>query len=203
MGIQWSNRFATLYMVIGAAEPIERDRLIGILRPVIGRDWTSSQYPVMHFATPNVVLETERVEDDYAIDSWVVRGGPYDGMQLASMEGYDPTRDRPPLPSPRPSFVTAMKWNIRRRDNLRATRDVIRQPFTAMRTAVRAALPDASLMNLTGAPYGEAISGDRGVPLTPPLPPEPAREGVANGDGVPWGALLAGAGMLLLAATRS
>jgi hypothetical protein len=129
------------------------------------------------------VLAVRTQEDEFG--GAVVQGGPFDGVDVSEDTKY----------------ITALKWNLRNRAQTKITSEMlgaIRAEWRATRRELGA--EGYPVISWSLKPYGAPLSGDRGIPTTPPLPARPAphvvidpkRPDAPKGKPFPWAKVVAG-----------
>ena len=172
-------RWGTLYLMVAGPTTFDRQDLIYFAQPVLSGAFEAPQAPAVYQATPAIQ------EDDSGF--FEVISGPFRGSLFAE------SGER---------IISALKWNVRRRDNMEVTPEFAGQIRAAIRREV---LPEIrnqgwGTYGFSFAPYGQRLSGDKGVPQTPTIPGAPisASQMGKKKSKIPW-ALAAIAGVLALA----
>jgi len=169
--IRWDQQFATLYVLVAGQKPMTAEKFLSRVNPHLSAKFQPSPRRLAVQSVP--IVTQELVETDEGeirprqpgdpivlVESAVisVTGGPFDGLVVRRGDRY----------------ITGAKMNLRMKD----------PPATVDRLATfRANELRAMGSSLSGAgydvqtstirPYGQSISGDRGIPPTPALPPDP------------------------------
>lgn len=176
----YAEQFATMFLAVAGDYPMGEDEVIAYMAPMLRGTFSSSQYPSIE----SVAIQT--VEDEYG--TFQVQGGPWVGRDITGEDAQ---------------YITGVKWNLRSKAQDKVTSELIGK----VRTAWRATRNDIKgqgyeVLNWSLKQYGQALTGDHGVPTTPPLPPRksPVIEPTKPPDWVdgptkkfPWGWLIAGA----------
>lgn len=176
----WTDQWATLFFVVIGRRPLAQEEVLELVGPLLRERFKSSQYPALQ------TIEPRFVEDEWG--GFTIEGGPYDGV---------PTETDGP-------YLTAIKWNVRSRDDRKITNEELGEARTALRRStpsLRQSVRDAGyVLHGSGLKrYGEPITGDRGIPSRPPLPPKPRPAIMADAappataaKRFPWGPVLGG-----------
>ena len=183
----WKSQWSTLFAAVVGPRPFDESEVLGHFGRFFKQWFTSNQWPSM---------ETIRLRyrpTDYDPEYYEVAGGPYDGAEFAE--------DRPP-------YLTAIKWNLRTSTRKAVTPELL----SDLRRKWRASRPDlgpfhVETWSLKSA--GDKLSGDRGIPRTPALPPRPLGPVVASSPAIAvrpsglgwWWLALAAGGAVALAAS--
>lgn len=183
----YTNQWATIYAIYHGPTALQPHNYVQTLRESIGGVWESPQLPSTdkRSVTVKEYFLTDPVENISFIEFKIV-GGIYHGLTADNDTRY----------------VTAFKWNVRKRDRKAVSEYDVR----ALRVALRLRIAGYSSFESTQvAMHGQPFSPDFGAPPTPALPAEPAGEVPAPSPAEakpiwPW--LLGGAAVLGLAALK-
>jgi hypothetical protein len=158
--VPWHRQFASVYLAIAADRPIELAEIIQKLRPILSAQWTATVEPA-YVVTPIQVRmvptgETMEVdEEDIPTFDAIAATWPYEGVDVAEQGNR---------------FVTAFKWNIRRRDGRKTDTEQTRalSPRIAAEWSGGPGRPQRIATNVV--PYGMSFFRDYGIPSLPTLP---------------------------------
>lgn len=164
--------WATVFLGVLGDSPLDRDDAVALLRSALQSDFSAPQVPAMAYLTPRFVpgyvedVDPETGEVYRDIIGYDIADGPFRGRSVTTAK----------------PFLSVLKWNVLAREEL--TPALINETRGALRgeptRELRGLGYDRILLDVK--PYGVALTGDVGVPPTPPLPGEEAPALASIGD---------------------
>lgn len=154
--VEVNRGYATLYLLLNGMTAVTDVLIVESLKKFLKTNFDITSLPYVFTAiVPTQIVKVED-ENGVATDGWEVTAGPFRGLTL-----YNSNR------------LVAIKWVLKYKHGSEVPADVLGNFMNIYRSKIRNIFSNRIHMDTVSSsfqPYGLPLPGDKGFPLTPPLP---------------------------------